>query len=671
MFRRTVIVPIILSMVCASVPAPAGAVTTGTEIQQAKGVDKEILSQYTIIKDPLENQWINDIGNNLWKEVARKDVPYNIKILDTPDVNAFTTGGGYIYINEGTLDFAQSDDELAGVMAHETGHDERRHPVTLPAKVQALNLLFGVASLFSPFIYRFGQIAEAGMVAKMQRADELQADQYGVLLMTRAGYDPEAMVTFMRHLGVLEHDNASIVDKYLADHPGVPDRVKHLEGYPQLDPTKRSPDETLAEALHDQSEGRYSIAARKLNTVLKTDPNNTIALLHLGETQIALGLTNRGEQTLTQAIANGNPETQAEAKAQIKMLRDSQTKVISLRPNLSPLIQAMSDAKAHQAEAVASITARRDPAKDQIKGVETRLQNVLYGIPDLSRIQVRKGSRLEALEKNMSTISKDIDAAFTKSQEVVGGVGTMEKNKESGLVKESADILNEMDAPLRLDPIPAQSLSILPYYPAMFDTLQFTDSDLIRSLDAARSSLVLLDLGAGDLDLFVKRLSRSQVDVQGDISLLDYNDLQPLLETASTTLGKAAIAGSQAQQLFDMARARQLQTRITMLGLGYPEDRYATMQYALQHYVKNNGVDFTTMLRYNLTPGDVASASIIAADTNTTPLAVIQEAKAGNHSIIDMANERSMHARALEMFLGLVYLSYVDDPDKEARGAAS
>jgi predicted Zn-dependent protease len=213
MLRKRVISALILTLLCASVPAPALAVSTGTEIQQAKGTDKEIVRQYTIVMDPLENQWVNEISHRLWTEVARKDVPYNIKILDTPDVNAFTTGGGYIYINEGTLDFAQSDDELAGVIGHETGHDERRHPVTLPAKIQALNILFGIASMFSPIVYNFGALAEAGIVAKEQRADELQADQYGLLLMTRAGYDPYAMVSFMRHLGALYVEKQSIVDK--------------------------------------------------------------------------------------------------------------------------------------------------------------------------------------------------------------------------------------------------------------------------------------------------------------------------------------------------------------------------------------------------------------------------------------------------------------------------
>ncbi len=668
MFRRTVIFSLILSLVCASVPAPALAVSTGAEIQQAKATDKEITNQYTIIMDPLENAWVNEIGNKLWTEVARKDVPYNIKILDTPDVNAFTTGGGYIYINEGTLDFAQSDDELAGVIGHETGHDERRHPVTLPAKVQALNILFGIGALLSPFVYQFGQLAEAGIIAKQQRADELQADQYGLLLMTRAGYDPEAMVTFMRHLGVLYAEKQSIVDKYFADHPGVPDRINHLMGYPQLDPSKRTPEQTLAEAIHDQETTRYSVAAMKYQSVLKAQPDNANALLRLGQTQIALGYTNKGEQTLVQAIAAGNMETQSAAKYAITQLRQSQAHISLLHPNLQPLQEGMAEAKAHEADAVASITARRDPARDQVKAVESRLQNVMYGMPDLSHVAVRKGSRLEALTKNLASISKSIDAAFTKSREVIGGVGSVEKNKESGQLKDNASVLAEMDAPLKLDPIPAQSLSVLPFYPKLFADMQLTDSDLIRALDAARSSLVLLDLGVGNLDLFVKRLARSQLDPSGDISMLDYQALQPLLATANDNISNAAIAGSQAQQLFDMARSRNLQTRITMLGLGYPEDRYATLLAALQHYIKNDGLDFSTMMRDRLSPGEVASASIIAADTNTTPAAVVAESDTTNKSIIDVANARGMHARALEIFLGLVYLSYTDDPIKEAQG---
>jgi hypothetical protein len=406
----------------------------------------------------------------------------------------------------------------------------------------------------------------------------------------------------------------------------------------------------------------------KYAEVLKVQPENTSALLHLGQVQIALGYANKGEQTLAQAGASGNPETQDAAKFAIAQLHASQSKMPLLRPNLQPLIAEMAQAEAHEAEAVASITARRDPAKDQVRAVEQRIQNVMYGMPDLSRVQVRKGSRLEAISKNLIAIGKEVDAAYIKSSEVVGGIGTIEKNKERGLLKENAAIFTELEAPLKLDPIPAQSLSVFPSYPKMLDEMALADSDMIRALDAARSSLVLLDLGTGDLDLFVKRLARSQLDVQGDLSQLDSDALQPILAKAMDSLGQAAVAASQAQQLMDMARARQIQTRITMLGLGYPEDRFATMRYALQHYVKNSGIDFSTMTRDNLTPGEVASASIVAADTNTTTEAVIQEAATANRSIIDVANLRGMHARALEIFLGLVYFSYTDDPGKEAHG---
>ena len=188
--RRFAPAVLTFTLATAWLPAPARAMTTGTEVEIGREEDQQIRDSYTVVNDPLLNQWVNDVGNKLWGQVARRDVPYNVKILDQADVNSFTTSGGYIYVNEGLLDFAQSDDELAGVLGHETGHNERRHTVTLPAKVQAMNILFGVASMFSPFIYRFGQLAEAGIIAKMSRADELQADQYGLLLMSRAGSTP-------------------------------------------------------------------------------------------------------------------------------------------------------------------------------------------------------------------------------------------------------------------------------------------------------------------------------------------------------------------------------------------------------------------------------------------------------------------------------------------------
>ena len=669
MLRRLFPLMLAFSLLLGSVPAaPAGAVSTQTEIQAGKDQDRQIVEGSSVVTDPLLNAWVGDVTQKLWAQVARKDVPYNAKILDVEDINAFNTLGGYLYVNEGLLDFVQSDDELAGILGHETGHNERRHGVTYPAKAQAINLLFGIASLFSPFLYRFGELAQAGAMAKISRMQELQADQYGLLLMSRAGYDPDAMVSVMRHLGALNEGHAGIVDKYLADHPGINDRIAHLVGYDELDPKKRTTEQLLVQAVHDQDTARYNIAAMKFNTVLKADPENALALLHLGQTQIALGQTSKSQQTLAEAASKGSPETRTAALENIRSLRESEARFTLLRPNLAPLRREFEDANNREAQAVAAIATRRDAGKDLLKALEGRMQSISYEIPDFSSIQVRKGSRLEAVVKNLIAMSRSIDTAYGKSGEAITGIGSLEKNKEGGLVKENADILKELGAPLNLEPVPPQSLAMLPNYPRMFSDMELTDGDMIRALDTARSSLALLDVGLGDLDALLKKLATARIDFGGDISPMDYDALAPEIAKTSDALSKAGVAGSQASQVYNLARSRQLQTRITMTGVGYPQDRYATLQRALLVRVKNPGLDLDTMLHADLTPGEVAAAAIVAADTNTTPEAIVAEAKSSNRRIVDVANARGMHAKALEIFLGLVYLDYVDDPEKEAHG---
>ena len=666
--RRFVPIVLIISLLSATIPAPALALSTQTEVQLGKETDKEITDSTTIITDPLLNAWVNEISQKLWTQVARKDVPYNIKILDVSDVNAFTTLGGYIYVNEGTLDFAQSDDELASVIAHETGHDERRHAITGNTKANIVNIIFGIGSLFSPFLYRFGQIMQAGVMAKISRGQETEADKYGLMLMTRAGYDPDSMVSFMKHLGAAYADHDDLVSKYFADHPGVPDRVAHLVGYHELDPKLRTIDQRVVAALHNEATGRYAIAAREFVSIVKADPHNAVAQFHLGQSQLALGQTSKGEQNLADAAAAGTPETKTLALSRIRQLRDSERRLDLLKPNLQPLRDELADAQAKETQAVTAIQSRHDSGRDQLKAISARLQNLTYSVPDFSRVQVRKGGRLEAVIKNLTGMSRSVDTVQAHATEAILGVGSLEKNKEGGLLKENATIYAEMAAPLKLSPVPPQSLATLADYPRTIATLQSADADMLRGVDAGRASLAMMDAGLGDLDVFLRTLAHLQYDISGEISTGDYNSLLPLMTKATDSLNKAAVAASQSSQLFNMARSRQLEAHITLLGVQGSSDRYATLQKALNVRFHNEGVAFDEMLKSDLAPGDVVAATIVAADTNTTPAAIVQEARATNKSIVDVANARGMHAEALEIFLGLIYLNYTDDPDKEARG---
>jgi predicted Zn-dependent protease len=668
-FRRIVVTALSIAMLCASIPSPALALPTSTEVQIGKEYDKQITDSNVVVTDPLLNQWVNEISNKLWAQTARKDVPYSIKILDESDINAFSTMGGYIYINEGTLDFVQSDDELAGVIGHETGHIERRHAVTAQNKASILNVLFGIGSIFSPFLYRFGQLLQAGAMARISRDDENEADKYGLMLMSRAGYDPDAMRTFMAHLGATEQSDHDLVSKYFADHPGTPKRLANLNGDPELNPNLRTDDQRIAQAIHDYDTARYNVAAMKFADVLKRRPDDATARFQLGQAELALGQVSKGEQNITAAADKVSPQAKAVADVRIKNLRDAERRLSLLHPDLTPLRTQLATAQSNETQASTAIGTRRQQGLDQLKSLRARLQNILYGMPDLSRLQPRKDSRLDTLMHNLNTMSKSLDTATNKASETIANVGTLERNKEGGLLKENADMLTELNAPLKLDAPPPQALATFPSYPRILGSIGAADADMVRGVDAARASLAVLDVSLGDLDAFVNELRRNVTfDPTGDISLSDYRRIEPTMTKAVDSLNKAAVGATQASQLFNMARARQLEARIDMLGIQESPDRYATFQHALDVRFHTKGVDYAELARQDITPGQVASAVIVGADTNAAAPAILAESKATGKSVIDLANARGMYAQSLEIFLGLIYLDYTDDPDKEARG---
>ncbi len=673
MLRRTLRFLAIISLLSATCPAPALAMSTQAEIALGQSEDQQIVASSVMETDPLLNAYVQGIAGNLWNQVARKDLPYNVKIIKDSQINSFATMGGFVYINEGLIDFAQSDDELASVVGHETGHIERRHVITTNSKAQVLDLLFGLASIFSPIIYEFGSLAEAGLMAKIERGDELQADRYGLQLMSRAGYDPESMVTMMAHLGVLEDEHSDAVTKYLQDHPDPSARVAHLMGYPELDPSTVTPAQQLVQASGDEERARYSFAQLRLDQVLKTDPQSSEALLELGQSELALGLPNKSEQTLAEAAQLGSPATRAAANERLAALRRMQTQQIALTHSDPPNLQgAVEAAAATHAQSAAEIKARAAEGKDQLKSVQSRLDTLQYELPDLGRINIRRGSRVEAIVKNLTSMARSLNSTLQDTgsdTSPIGGVGSLEKNKESGLLKESADIYKEMLAPFAMTPIPTDSVALFPSYPQMTNELSLADGEMLRSVDAARAALTQLDQTLGDLDDFLKELDHASIGYGGDISPSEYATLMPLMTKCLDEFNSAATAASQGSQLFNLARSRQLSTRITLLGLGTSPQLYSTLRYALQQRFGMSGVDYRTMLRDGLTPGDVTAATIVAADIKSTPESIIAEAKNSHQTVIDVANTHKMHAWPLEIFLGLVYLDYTDDPVKELRKA--
>jgi predicted Zn-dependent protease len=668
--RRLLPALVALSLLCSLCPAPAVAMSTAAEIQLGQSEDQEIVAGSVIETDPLMNAYVQGIAENLWNQVARKDVPYSVKVIKDDSINSFATMGGFVYIDEGLIDFVQSDDEFASVIGHETGHIERRHVITTQSKAQILDILFGLASMFSPLIYNFGGLAEAGIMAKISREDELQADRYGLQLMSRAGYDPESMVTMMAHLGVLQDEHSDLLTKYLQDHPDPKNRVSHLMGYPELDPKNVTTTQQLVQSSSDEERARYSFSEYRLHQVLAKDPQNPEALLELGQSELAEGQTSKSQQTLAEAAQLGSAQTRATANQRIAALRQMEVQRVNLtHPNLPKLQAAVQSAKTAQLAAATQIQARASEGKDQIKAVNNRMNSLQYEIPDLSRINIKRGSKVEAIVKNLNLMSRSINSALQDAGGAIGGVGSLEVNKQSGLLKEGSTIYDEMLAPFSSSPIPSDSLAILPSYPQMLVAMSTANEEMLRSVDASRASLTLLDQSLGDLDDFLKQLDQVRMGYNGDIGQASYAGIEPLMKKNVAEFDAAASEASQASQLYNMARTRQLSTRIALLGLGTSPQRYSSLQYALQQRFGSTGLDYRTMLRDGLTPGDVTVATIVAADIKSTPEAIVAEARSSNETVVDVANAHGMHAWPLEIFTGLVYLDFTDDPFKELRKA--
>jgi predicted Zn-dependent protease len=206
--------------------------STDTEIKMGKMYSMEIEKSTKFITDPVVTEYVNRIGQNIVKNSDCK-VPFTIKVIDSDEINAMALPGGFFYVNSGLILNADEEAELAGVMAHETAHVCAHHAVREQTRMNYAQLgtipLIFIGGWTGYGIYEAASIGVPITFMKFSREFEAQADYLGVQYMYRAGYDPQAFISFFEKVQALEKRKPGAVAKVFADHPQTPDRILHSQ----------------------------------------------------------------------------------------------------------------------------------------------------------------------------------------------------------------------------------------------------------------------------------------------------------------------------------------------------------------------------------------------------------------------------------------------------------
>jgi predicted Zn-dependent protease len=203
--------------------------STETEIREGKAYSMEIEKSVRFVNDPVVTEFINRIGQNLVKNSDAK-VPFTIKVIDDDSINAMALPGGFFYVNSGAILAADEEAELAGVMAHEIAHVAAHHAMREQTRLNYAQLgtipLIMIGGYAGYGIYEAAQIGVPMTFLKFSRDFEAQADYLGLQYMYRAGYDPQAFVTFFEKVQSLEKHKPGMISKAFDSHPQTPSRIE-------------------------------------------------------------------------------------------------------------------------------------------------------------------------------------------------------------------------------------------------------------------------------------------------------------------------------------------------------------------------------------------------------------------------------------------------------------
>jgi beta-barrel assembly-enhancing protease len=228
---RTAILALVFGVVsCTQLAAPVANLNFVSVDQERQITDefvKDVESKQHVVSDPAIASYVSSLGGRLAATLANPDFPYTFRVIDDPTVNAFNIGGGHIYVHSGLLKAADSEGQVASVLAHEMGHQIHRHVAKQISREQlfqtAASLAIGQNA--SQWIQLGASLGITTGQLYFGREAERQADSEMVPITIRAGYDPREALAMFEKLKEINQGDPGRVAALFSSHPPTQERI--------------------------------------------------------------------------------------------------------------------------------------------------------------------------------------------------------------------------------------------------------------------------------------------------------------------------------------------------------------------------------------------------------------------------------------------------------------
>ena len=292
--------------------------TTDEEKKMGRKVLLEIEREADVISDLTIQAFVEKVGYSLVDYVGPTPFEFKFYVVTSPEANAFAIPGGYIFVTTGLLVLAENEQEIAGVLAHEISHVTQRHIAQMVEKSKRLNIASMVAMLAAMLAGRGGAASMAGtamaqatagaLALKYTREMETDADQNGLHLLIKAGYDPNGMINFFNKLQKVSLAMAPNIPPYLLTHPVVENRISLLGNILQMGPKPSGPFKTFenfnkirAKAFVQEREPHVAIT--HFQSVVDANPESGEGYYGLGLAYRKMGRFDKSAEVLQRARA--------------------------------------------------------------------------------------------------------------------------------------------------------------------------------------------------------------------------------------------------------------------------------------------------------------------------------------------------------------------------------